>query len=116
MAIENNECFISLLARRFAGIRVIHGDAMQFERYLPHHTNIAAIVSGLPLLNFPPRARLALIERALSIQPPRGRFVQLSYGWQPAVAPNGRFAVSKIVVWRNFPPAHIWTYRRRSVR
>ena len=112
LAIENNEFFVNLLARDLPRVRVIHGDAMEFEHYLPRQAKIAAVVSGLPLLNFAPGRRRALIERALSLQPSGGRFVQLSYGWQPAVAANGRFCVSKIVVWRNFPPAHVWTYRK----
>ena len=114
LVIENNEFFVSVLTRRFPGVSVIHGDAMQFERYLPHNTKIAAIVSGLPLLNFATGARRDLIERALCLQTHRGRFVQLSYAWQPAVAANGRFSITKTVVWRNFPPAHVWTYRRRT--
>ena len=113
VVIENSEFFVGVLTRRFPGVWVIHGDAMQFEQYLPEDAKIAAIVSGLPLLNFPGSERRALIERALCLQSRRGRFVQLSYGWQPAVAANGSFSVSKIVVWRNFPPAHVWTYRRR---
>ena len=114
LVIENNDFFVAVLKRRFPGVRIVHGDAMAFERYLPQDARIAAIVSGLPLLNFPAEARRDLIERALSRQSQRGRFVQLSYGWQPAVAANGRFSVSKSVVWRNFPPAHVWTYRRAA--
>jgi phosphatidylethanolamine/phosphatidyl-N-methylethanolamine N-methyltransferase len=112
--IENNEFFVGVLTRRFPGVSIIHGDAMHFEAYLPQNAKVAAIVSGLPLLNFATDTRRDLIERALCRQSPRGRFVQLSYGWQPAVPANGLFFISKIVVWRNFPPAHVWTYRRRG--
>jgi phosphatidylethanolamine/phosphatidyl-N-methylethanolamine N-methyltransferase len=70
-------------------------------------------MSGLPLLNFPIARRRSLIEKALDLQGPAGRFVQLSYGWRPAVPPASNFSVARAVVWRNFPPAHIWTYRRR---
>ncbi|HWC62246.1 MAG TPA: rRNA adenine N-6-methyltransferase family protein, partial [Rhizomicrobium sp.] len=112
LVIENSGYFCELLAQRFAGIEIVRGDAMQFERYLPEGARLAAMVSGLPLLNFPRPARRGLIERALNRQGGRGQFVQLSYGWLPAVAPDATLTVEKKIVWRNFPPAHIWTYRR----
>ena len=40
-----------------------------------------------------------------------GVFVQLSYSWRPPVAPEPGMTVSRQTVWRNFPPAHVWTYR-----
>jgi phosphatidylethanolamine/phosphatidyl-N-methylethanolamine N-methyltransferase len=94
----------------------VRGDAMQFEHYLPHKARIAAVVSGLPLLNFPRPARRLLIEHALDRQGGHGQFIQLSYGWLPAVAPDATLSVEKQIVWRNFPPAHIWTYRRPQHR
>jgi phosphatidylethanolamine/phosphatidyl-N-methylethanolamine N-methyltransferase len=111
IVIETSEYFCALLARRFAGITVIQGDALDFEHYLPDGAPIAAIVSGLPLLNFSNPVRGALIRRALDRQGPHGCFIQLSYGWVPAVPPCKSWVVEKKLVWRNLPPAHVWTYR-----
>jgi phosphatidylethanolamine/phosphatidyl-N-methylethanolamine N-methyltransferase len=112
LVIENGEYFCALLRERFAGIAIRRGDAMHFERYLPDKARLAAMVSGLPLLNFPRLIRRRLIERALDRQGRHGQFIQLSYGWLPAVVPNAKLTIEKKIVWRNFPPAHIWTYRR----
>jgi phosphatidylethanolamine/phosphatidyl-N-methylethanolamine N-methyltransferase len=114
IVIESSEYFCALLARRFAGVGIMRGDALAFEHYVPDGARIASIVSGLPLLNFPCGVRRALIERALTRQGPHGRFIQLSYGWLPAVAPGRSLAVEKKLVWRNLPPAHVWTFRHRD--
>lgn len=110
LVVEQGAYFVDLLRSRFPGVTVIQGDAFVFARYLPADTSVSAVVSGVPLLNFPLWRRRALIEQALAVQGSGGRFIQLSYGWKPPIAP-GRRELSRTVVWRNFPPAHIWTYR-----
>jgi phosphatidylethanolamine/phosphatidyl-N-methylethanolamine N-methyltransferase len=108
--IENSGYFCDLLRRKFPAARVIMGDALRFEENLDSGEQVAGIVSGIPLLNFELGQRRSLIERALRRQGPAGRFVQLSYGWRPAVPPGPRLHVKRAAVWRNFPPAFIWTY------
>jgi phosphatidylethanolamine/phosphatidyl-N-methylethanolamine N-methyltransferase len=110
LVIESGAYFVDLLRARFPGVTVVQGDALVFEHYLPPEVRISAVVSGVPLLNFPYWRRKTLIERALAVQGSGGRFIQLSYGWKPPIAP-GRRELSKAIVWRNLPPAHIWTYR-----
>ena len=109
--IELEHSFVQLMRRRFPEIQVIPGDALAFEACLPPNAQIAAIVSGLPLLNFPLLIRRSLLRRALASQDRGGSFIQLSYSWRPPVLPDRGMSLSKKVVWRNFPPAHVWTYR-----
>jgi phosphatidylethanolamine/phosphatidyl-N-methylethanolamine N-methyltransferase len=109
LAIECTPYFAQLLQTRFPAATVIQGDAFEFERHLPADANIAAIICGVPLLNFPPEKRAALIAAGLKRC---GRFVQLSYGWVPPVPPAPGVRLRKTIVWRNFPPAHVWTYSR----
>jgi phosphatidylethanolamine/phosphatidyl-N-methylethanolamine N-methyltransferase len=116
IAIEYSDYFSSLLTRRFPGVTVICGDAFDFDRHLPMGEPIAAIVSGLPLLNFSLRNRRALIERALVLQGVGGRFIQLSYGWRPPIGSAFGVPPGKSTVWRNFPPAHIWTFSAETQR
>lgn len=110
VAIEYSAYFADLLARRFPGVTVVQGDAFAFERYLSPGAGIAAVVSGVPLLNFPLSRRRALITRALALQGPDGRFIQLSYGWRPPIRSAFGIAPEKTIVWRNLPPAHVWTF------
>lgn len=116
VAIEYSAYFADLLARRFPGVTVIQGDAFSFERLLPAGAEIAAVVSGVPLLNFSLARRRALITRALALQGLGGRFIQLSYGWRPPISSAFGVAPEKTVVWRNLPPAHIWTFSAQQAR
>jgi phosphatidylethanolamine/phosphatidyl-N-methylethanolamine N-methyltransferase len=112
VAIEQTACFAELVARRFPAVRVHEGDALNFERYLDQGANVAAIVSGLPLLQMPRTTGRSLIRRGLACQGQGGRFIQLSYSWRPPVEPDPCVKLRKIAIWRNLPPAHIWIYSR----
>ena len=114
LAVENSSYYAALLRKRFADITVAEGDALQFDRLVPVGMPVAAVVSGIPLLHLEPWRRRAFIERALGLQPAGGLYVQLSYGWVPPIEPDGDLAMSRTVVWRNFPPAHIWTFTARA--
>ena len=96
-------------ALKFPGIAVHHGNALEFEKFIPSNAPIAAVVSGIPLLNVPIEGRRSLVGRALAIGN-NTRFIQLSYGWFPPVLAGNRITLLHKVVWRNFPPAHVWTY------
>jgi phosphatidylethanolamine/phosphatidyl-N-methylethanolamine N-methyltransferase len=114
LAIEQDAGFAASLRRGFPGADVRQGDALRFETYLPPDAEIAGIVCGVPLLTFPVPLRQDLLARALAAQPPGGNFVQLSYSWRPPVPLDEGFRVTKKIVWRNFPPAHVWTYRAEN--
>jgi phosphatidylethanolamine/phosphatidyl-N-methylethanolamine N-methyltransferase len=107
MAVECTPYFARLLQDRYPLAAIHQGDAFEFERYLPEGAEVAAVISGVPLLNFPPRKRALLIRKSLK---KCGRFIQLSYGWKPPVRPLPGTGLRKTVVWQNFPPAHVWTY------
>jgi phosphatidylethanolamine/phosphatidyl-N-methylethanolamine N-methyltransferase len=109
ITIEFEPCYVKSMRRDFPGIVVHQGDAMEFEKFLPAGAGIAAVVSGIPLLNFPIEQRRSLLRRALA-QPKNRRFIQLSYSWAPPVLAGTSVRISRKTVWRNFPPAHVWTY------
>jgi phosphatidylethanolamine/phosphatidyl-N-methylethanolamine N-methyltransferase len=112
MAIEKDGQFAQTMRARFPGIKVIQGDAFQLADALGNE-RFAAIVSSLPLLNFPSPKRGALIEDALSRLLPGAPFIQFSYGFTPPVAAPERACVKLAArVWLNLPPARVWVYRR----
>ena len=111
VVIEQEPCFAGLLRRRFPQVSVRQGDALIFESQIPFDAPVAAVVSGVPLLQLPLTARRSLLRRALACQDGAGSFIQLSYSWRPPVPPEPDMTVTKKSVWRNFPPAHVWTYR-----
>lgn len=115
IAIEFDSDFARLIASRYPSARVIAGDAFDLDGTLglSSANTLAAIVSGLPLLNHPPARRRNFVDRALKRLKPGAPFVQFSYGFgPPAEAPAGAVVVQAAYVWRNLPPARVWVYRR----
>jgi phosphatidylethanolamine/phosphatidyl-N-methylethanolamine N-methyltransferase len=117
LLVEFDAKFCRLLAARFPGVRVVQGDAYALERTLADHAGrpIRAIVSSLPLLNRPRAIRAALFEEIFNLMQPNGSFVQFTYGLGspiPAGAWKSRISAhSSAPIWRNLPPARVWTYR-----
>ena len=109
-AIEYDAQFAQTMRARFPGITVVHGDAFQL---MGGGTRFAAIVSSLPLLNFPLARRQALIADALARLLPGAPYIQFSYRLAPPVAaPEGACVKLAARVWLNLPPARVWVYRR----
>ena len=112
-AIEYDHDLCQLLKTRFHGAHIIHGDAFNLEHTLGHSEPFAAIISGLPLLNFPMAERQRLMAAATARLLPGGVFAQFSYGLKPSVpAPTGFSVTRAAMVWANVPPARVWAYRK----
>ncbi len=113
--VEFNPTFCALLSERFPGMRIVKGDAYQLAATLRENLDApaAAVVSSLPLLTKPEPMRTALLTEAFNLMAPDGLFVQFTYGLTSPVRRNRAFeAEGSPRVWRNFPPARVWIYRR----
>lgn len=116
IVVERDERLHLLLAERFPGLRVLHGDAAQLVSLLRPLgiTSVSAIVSSLPLLSMPKRLRHRIVEQSFALLGERGSLVQFTYGLASPL-PEREFAVSGRVaarVWRNLPPACVWRFER----
>ncbi len=115
--VEYDPGFCRMLEGRFAPAKIIQGDAYDLPRTLAECSRepIAAVVSSLPLLNQPPHRREKLIGEAFDLMGPDGVFVQFTYGLLspiPREACAGRYSAHcGAPIWRNLPPARVWTYR-----
>jgi phosphatidylethanolamine/phosphatidyl-N-methylethanolamine N-methyltransferase len=101
------------LAARFAGVHVVQGDAFDLSATLGarHAEPFAAMVSGIPLLNFPPARRRAYVEGLAQRLAPGAPLIQFSYGLHSPVAPPPGFSVRRAAfVLNNIPPARVWVY------
>ena len=113
VAIEYDQHFALALRDRCPGVTVIHGDAFCLVKTVGGDERFAAIISSLPLLNFPPASRQSLIGDALARLEFGAPFIQFSYGLSPPVAaPEGACVRLAARVWLNLPPALVWVYRR----
>lgn len=118
LAIENNHSFARRLAERLPAVHVVEGCASALAAHLTRlgrrPDEVAAVVSGLPLLSLPP----ALVERIFAavrdVLPPGRRFVQFTYSARAfrRLAPEGFRALPRRRVWLNMPPAVVLPFTR----
>jgi phosphatidylethanolamine/phosphatidyl-N-methylethanolamine N-methyltransferase len=114
--VEHDPELAKSIASRFVGVHVIEGDAFDLENTLAKHTSnpFAAIVSGLPLLNYSHARRRALIDAAFERMKSNAPFIQFSYGFSSPISPSADIGVSLAAfVWKNLPPARVWVFRKR---
>ena len=112
--VERDADFVRLLRKRFPGLRVRLGNALDIEHHLSDRSEqVCAIVSGLPLRNLPVPVRERLVEDCLSRLMPGAPLIQVSFGWRPPVPRGKKWRVrSAGVAIRNLPPATVWVYSR----
>jgi phosphatidylethanolamine/phosphatidyl-N-methylethanolamine N-methyltransferase len=116
VAIEYSTDFFKHLVRLYPDVNFINGDAFDLDKTLGvlRGQTFDSVVSGIPLLNFPMQARIALLESLLDRLPPGRPVVQISYGaMSPIIARPERYHIKHFdFVVRNIPPAQLWIYRR----
>ena len=116
VAIEYSTDFYQHLVKLYPGVHFINGDAFNLDRTLGSFKDqtFNSIVSGIPLLNFPMQARIALLESLLDRIPAGRPVVQISYGpVSPIIARPERYHIKHFdFIVRNIPPAQLWVYRR----
>jgi phosphatidylethanolamine/phosphatidyl-N-methylethanolamine N-methyltransferase len=116
VVVERDRALAALLRTRFPGVRVLQGDAAELVALLRPLAidHAAAVVSSLPLLSLPKRMRRQIVEQSFALLGEHGTFVQYTYGVaSPVAAPE--FGLTGEVaqrIWRNFPPAVVWRFRR----
>jgi phosphatidylethanolamine/phosphatidyl-N-methylethanolamine N-methyltransferase len=114
LAVEADATFARMLRTRFPGLDVIEGDATDAEA-IEGLGPFNAIISSLPLLNFPAHERAALVQELLRLVPPGAPFVQYSYGVKPPLQRSANLRVTLAAkVWRNLPPARIWVFQAKA--
>ena len=118
VAIENNPTLAKLLRKRFPQAQIITGDAWHMDLLLRelHEPveSVGAVISSLPLLNFPKEQVEALAKKIRAMLEPQGNWVQYSYRidkLRPRGASSFRLHASKIV-WLNLPPARVSVFRK----
>ena len=117
--VERDPEFASFLRRHFDGPRIVEGDAARLPALLADHglAPIAAVVSSLPLLSLPSDVVNGIVGGVFDALPRGGALVQFTYGPKPPIprALRQRLrldGVSGRRIWRNVPPAVVWTFTR----
>ncbi|TCD16746.1 methyltransferase domain-containing protein [Oricola cellulosilytica] len=116
--VEYSRRFCRQLREAYPRLHVVQGDAFALHQTLTASRPRAfdAVISGLPLLNFPKSKRQALLNEALDLLAPGRPFVQFSYGVAAPVTPSSQDVRMTRTPWvlRNVPPARVWIYAREE--
>ena len=118
VAIERNPKMARLLREKFPRAQIINGDAWHLDHLLRSRRepieSVGAVISSLPLLNFPPEEAEDLTQKIRAVLEPDGNWVQYSYHLgkkQVRGAASFQLRASKIV-WLNFPPARVSVFKK----
>jgi phosphatidylethanolamine/phosphatidyl-N-methylethanolamine N-methyltransferase len=119
--VERDPELAAFLRRHFVGPRTIEGDAARLPRLLASHKveKVAAVVSSLPLLSLPGEVVTGIVHGVFEALPRGAALVQFTYGPVPPVPKGLRESLHLVGahgrrIWRNVPPAVVWTFRRPS--
>ncbi len=117
-SVEYSADFVEHLVGEFPGVNVIHGDAFDLDTALGENRNLTfdSVISAVPLLSFPIDRRISIVEDLLDRIPNGRPIVQITYGpLSPVPGRRSNFTVEHHdFVFRNFPPAQLWIYRRNA--
>ena len=117
--VERDGELAAFLRRHFLGPRIIEGDAVRLPRLLADNgvERVSVVVSSLPLLSLPAGVVNGIVGGVFEALPRGGALVQFTYGPTPPVprALRERLQLDGVHgkrIWRNVPPAVVWTFRR----
>ena len=117
-SVEYSADFVDHLNLEFPDVNIVHGDAFDLDCTLGENRDMTfdCVVSAVPLLSFPIERRIAIVEDLMERIPAGRPVVQITYGpLSPVPGRRCNFAVEHFdFVFRNFPPAQLWIYRRNA--
>lgn len=117
LVFELNEAFSKQLVKRFTDKRVhiIHDSADQMEKYLAKYEleKADAVISSLPLANFPGELRTSVLSASHNALKDNGTYIQFQYSLQSKKYIKRFFKdISLNFALFNFPPAFVYTCRK----
>ena len=120
--VERDPELVAFLRRHFRGPRIIEGDAAQLPRLLSAAgvARVAVVISGVPLLSLPAEIVNGIVRGVFEALPRGAALVQFTYGPAPPVPKGLRESLHLVGargrrVWRNVPPAVVWTFKRHAL-
>jgi phosphatidylethanolamine/phosphatidyl-N-methylethanolamine N-methyltransferase len=118
VAIEQNSKMAGMLREKFPRAQIITGDAWKMDDLLRRRREpiekVGAVISSLPLLNFPRAEAERLGEKIRAVLEPDGKWVQFTYRIHKR-HPRGTTSFqlhSTRIVWFNLPPARVSVFSK----
>lgn len=114
LVFEVNDTFYEKLKRTITDPRVvlIHDSAERIDHYLAkyHLDKADAVISSLPLANFPSELRTSILKEANTSLKSNGKYIQFQYSLQAKKELEGYYSSITISFTPlNFPPAFVYT-------
>jgi phosphatidylethanolamine/phosphatidyl-N-methylethanolamine N-methyltransferase len=118
VAIEQNSKMAGMLREKFPRAQIITGDAWKMDDLLRRRREpiekVGAVISSLPLLNFPREDAERLGDKIRAVLEPNGKWVQFTYRIHKR-HPRGTTSFqlhSTRIVWFNLPPARVSVFSK----
>ena len=109
LVLERSAEFCRILRGKFPGLNIVQGDAAMLSSYMPASDQVLAVVSSLPLMNFPASLREAILAQVRSVIGSHGCVIQFTYallGESPYTRHGFRRDMHRFIP-RNLPPAKV---------
>jgi len=122
VVVERDAELCRTLERRFHGLCVLQGDALDITGVLAtaRIASVSVVLSGLPMRAVAPAAATSCYSSAFRAMPDGGTIIQYTYGFKSPVDPGRRPPRLEATFvgreWRNVPPMAIWSYRLPTPR
>ena len=120
VAIELNDAFATRIEKTLPKVAVIRGCASKLDEHLQSldiaPSQVAAVVSGLPLLSLPKELGRNILSSVTSVLQPGRKYVQFTYSeraWNQFDVP-GFDRQQRHRVWLNLPPAVVLSFVRTA--
>jgi phosphatidylethanolamine/phosphatidyl-N-methylethanolamine N-methyltransferase len=117
--VERDPELAAFLRRHFRGPQIVEGDAARLPQLLMGAgvSKVGVVISGLPLLSLPADVVTGIVHGVFDALPRGAALVQFTYGPAPPVPKGLRESLHLVGahgrrIWRNVPPAVVWTFRR----
>lgn len=115
--IEKNKNFIDFLKKKFPKANIIYGSVEDLDLLLDekYKNKIDYIISGIPITLLNEKQHQIIMNNIFNFLKSDGKFIQFTYSLlQPIkkLSNNFNYKCSGFTLL-NFPPAFVWTYKRK---
>lgn len=117
--IEKDKTLAQMLTSKYPEATIIEGDAGELDKLLGERgiSRISAVVSSLPMLLIPEQTQFDILQKSFAMLGNDGIFVQYTYSLRSPIALRvlerlGITGCGSRAVWRNLPPARVWSFRQ----
>jgi phosphatidylethanolamine/phosphatidyl-N-methylethanolamine N-methyltransferase len=122
LVVERDVKLCQYLRKHYPGVRIVNGDACHLPELLQREgisEPVRAVVSGLPIRIMEHDQQLTIMRSAFQVMEKDGLFIQFTYSlFCPATHKvRGQLGLKAHCVgqvWKNLPPAKLWSFRQAN--